>query len=319
MHIQKLIAFAFILCFASVNAQKVDETKERAAQKSEQRLDQKIDKGIDSGLDAIEGLFSKKNKKKDDEKVEMEDDVQSQEGSSAEDKQTAAMMKMFGSSNVDVKDSYQFDHRFIILMEEFDKKGKLKESNEMTFLAKDDSPVMGLEIEQEGTATQLVYDLASYEMITLINTDGQKFGTTMSLDKAQVDAMVEESMDDTEATTTEMPQFRKTGKSKEISGYNCDEYEVTNMEGAEGEVIYWITEEADADWISSMSSMSGLNKQLPSMYAGTGYPEDGSVIQMIMTEDDGTSSVMTVKEIQKNQNVVINTKGYTFMNLPGGR
>jgi hypothetical protein len=66
-----------------------------------------------------------------------------------------------------------------------------------------------------------------------------------------------------------------------------------------------------------MGNMSSMNQQMPDMYAGTGYPEDGSVIQKIITEDNGTRMEMTVKEAEADQNITISTKGYTFMNMPG--
>lgn len=310
------ITILFSLLTYTSQAQVVEKTEEKAKQKSEKRLDEKIDNGIDSGLDAIEGLFSKKKKKK----KEPVHDEETEEKSSSDDAMNAAIMKMMGSSDVDVKENYSFDHRFIILMEEIDKKGRKTESNEMVYLIKEGSPVMGLEMEQEGTNTEVIYDLENYEIISLINTEGQKIGTTMSLDKEDMDAMIEESMEDgDDDPATGIPQFVKTGKTKEISGYSCDEYKVNQAEGMEGEVTYWITDEAEVDWISSMSSMSGLNQDLPSVYAGTGYPENGAVIQMIFSETNGSGSIMTVKEIQKDQNVEISTSGYTFMNLPGGR
>ncbi|MEM9052914.1 MAG: DUF4412 domain-containing protein [Bacteroidota bacterium] len=110
---------------------------------------------------------------------------------------------------------------------------------------------------------------------------------------------------------------RKTGKSKEISGYNCDEYVVNTKEEIDEKITYWITEEADADWVTGMAGMSGMNQNMPSVYAGSGYPEDGSIIQIVTEEKNGESYVLTVKEIQTDQNISISTKGYTFMNMPG--
>ena len=296
--------------FATSQAQEVvDKTQEKAKEKTEQRLDQRIDQGIDSGLDAIEGLFSKKKNNKKSKEVEAAPE-EVEEASDSNDQGTAAMMKMFGNSNVEVKDSYDFDMRFVILMEEFDKKNNLKESNEMAYLGKEGATIMGIEVEQEGIQTQMVYDLNSYEVLTLMQTGGQKIGTTMAIDKNQIDQITSEGESSQKTLLAEMPGFKKTGNSKEISGYSCDEYIVETKEEMDEKITYWITDEADAD-------MSGMNQNMPSVYSGSGYPEDGSIIQIVTEEKGGESYVLTVKEIQTNQNISISTKGYTFMNMPG--
>jgi|GEM_PF-3479935 len=311
------IVLAFFALFAQ--AQIVDKTEEKAKQKTERRIDQKIDNGIDSGLDAIEGLFSKKNKKK--KKDLQEEDKDKSESaannSSSEDAQTAAIMKMMGgASDVEVQDEYKFDLRFLVLMENYDKKGKVNQSNEMTYLSKEGSSVMGILMNQEGVNTEVVYDLSSYEMVTLMNTGGQKIGTTMSLDKNQVESMMTEEDSDA-GDGSDMPTFKKTGNTKTISGYSCDEYVIENVQNMEGSMTYWITDELEIDWIKSMANMSSMNKQMPDMYTGTGYPEDGSVIQMIVSEKNGERMEMTVKEAETGKEITISTKGYTFMNMPG--
>ncbi|HKK38350.1 MAG TPA: hypothetical protein VJ949_02910, partial [Cryomorphaceae bacterium] len=230
---------------------------------------------------------------------------------------SAAMMKMMGGSDVEVQDEYTFTHRFVILMENFDKKGKMDQSNEMTFLSKDESSVMGILMTQEGINTEVIYDLESYEIITLMKTGEQKMGTTMSIDKSQMEDMISEE-DSKDGDMSKRPTFKKTGETKMISGYSCDEYIVENIENGDGDsVTYWITEELDIDWIKSMANMSSMNKQMPDMYAGSGYPEDGSVIQMIMTQKNGEKTMMTVKEAETDKNITISTKGYTFMNMMG--
>ncbi|MCZ4407457.1 hypothetical protein O3Q51_01455 [Cryomorphaceae bacterium 1068] len=318
MKLTKIFTFLFACFTIGTQAQIAEKTEEKAKQKTEQRVDQKIENGIDSGLDAIEGIFSKNKKKKKKEVVEeTETEALTETKSSEEVSANASTMAMPGGADVQVQDEYKFDHRFVILMEDYDKKGKLNQSNEMTFLAKEESSLMGIIMNQEGINTEMIYDLASYEIVTLMNTGGQKIGTTMSIDKSQVESMMPK--EDSEATDmSEMPTFKKTGNTKTISGYSCDEYVVENLENGDGSsMTYWVTDELEIDWIKSMANMSGVNKQMPDMYAGSGYPE-GSVIQMIVTQKNGERMEMTVKKAEVDQNITISTKGYTFMNI-GGR
>jgi hypothetical protein len=227
-------------------------------------------------------------------------------------------MKTMDSSKVQLPGEYKFDQRFVILIENFDKKGKPGESNEMTFLSRKESSAMGILMNQEGINTSIIYDLDNYEMITLMNVSGQKMGTTVSIDKSQAEGIMSAG-DSEEADMTEMPTFKKTGETKTISGYSCDEYIVENLENSDGtKMVYWITEEAEIEWIESMSNMSSINKQMPNLYTGTGYPEDGSIIQMIVEEKNGERMVMTLKEAETSKEIIISTKGYTFMNM-GGR
>ena len=304
----------FLLFSGLCTAQKVEETKDRAKQKAENRLDRKIDKGLDSGLDAIEGLFSRKKKKKDDEPEEENQRSEKAASNESESAATSAMMKMLGGgADVDVEDVYGFDQSFDILIETFDKKGRAEEATEMTFLVKTGTSRMGIKTTQEGVYTEMVYDMGSYEIISLVNTDGQKIGTTMTLDKDQID----QGIADATPEEGEMPSFTKTGKSKTISGYHCDEYLVENNEDINA--TYWITTEAEADWVSSMAGMSGVNQGMPSFGSMAGYPEDGAVIQMITSEKNGEKMIMTVQDINTDGDFSIRTEGYTFMNLGGSR
>jgi len=177
---------------------------------------------------------------------------------------------------------------------------------------------MGILMNQEGINTSMIYDLENYEMVTLMRVATQKMGTSISIDKSQVASMLSEG-DSEKGDKGEIPTFKKTRETKTISGYSCDEYVVKNLEASdETKMVYWITDEAEIDWVKSMSNMSSINKQMPNMHAGTGYPEDGSIIQMIVEEKNGGRIVMTVKEAEINKEIIISTEGYTFMNT-GGR
>jgi hypothetical protein len=226
------------------------------------------------------------------------------------------------NSDYQPQDEYSFDTQFDLKIEEFDKKGKLKQSSQMTMMVSEESKNMAMVVNQEGINTEVIFDMDSKNIITLMNTGGQKMATSMSLDNPQFKKMMEESQSADESNNGEMPTFKKTGKSKTISGYSCDEYKVEHSEmNEDSEVTYWITEEAEFDWVKSMSNMAGINKQMPDMSFGTGYPEDGSIIQMVVTEKSGTYTVMTVTDIEQDADITVSTKGYTFMNMGnmGGR
>jgi len=223
------------------------------------------------------------------------------------------MLKMLNEGDAKVDDVFHFDQRFLILVEQVSKKGETEESNEMTYLGQTESMIMGIEVEQEGIQTQMIYDLKNSEVLTLMNAAGQKIGTSTPIDQK----LIQQVQRDQQISASKTAEFKKTGKSKEISGYHCDEYAVTNMEDSNTKIAYWMTTESSVDWISEMSNLSGLTKSMPVLKKGMEYPEESAVIQVVTKEKSGEAVIMTVKEIQTDLNITISTEGYTFMNARG--
>ncbi len=310
-----LLLVLAIFLFSPGQAQIVDRTKDRAERKTNQRIDRKIDGGIDKGLDAIEGLFKKKKKNDDKEEDVRGEEPAYEERSASEAEANAdaqrAMMNLFGGGgDVDVQDSYKFNNRFLLNVKTYEKGDKLENEQHMTMMIHDTGGNFGMEVENEGVKQYMVFDLNTGEMITLISAEGQKMGMTMKLN--------EDFMSDDESMDSDMKPatFKKTGATKTISGYKCDEY---LMEGGDlkshEKVALWVTEEQDVDWMKAMVKMSSQNKKLnaPDSFRGT-YPE-GTVIQSV-TEDtrSGEKTVMTVEKMEKG-NFEISTAGYRFMSM----
>ncbi len=295
------------------NAQIVDRTENRAKQKANQRVDQKIDKGLDKGLDAIEGLFGKKKKDKESETADPEM-VSETEGNVENDAaQSAAMGKIFGGSNVDVQDSYTFDHNILMNIQTFDKKGNPGEPQKMTMYFSDETTHFGMNMEMEGANNFIVYDMETYEMISLIDNGGQKMGITMKLNP---DKFVNNDESDKDHSNI---SFEKTGRTKTISGYTCEEYKLNDPDGdPNSSTTFWMTNDIDANWIEMMSTIASTNKKMQKDFV---LPEDypkGSMIQIVNASNkNDEKTVTTVEKINKNSHEVINTSGYQMMSLPG--
>lgn len=309
---------SILFCSTFVMGQVVDRTEERAKEKTNQRVDQKIDKGIDKGLDAIEGLFSKK--KKTDKNEEKENDSNSdsagsdsQNNQESADQSAAMMSKLFGG-DVDVEDSYSFDHNMILNIQTWDKKGKEQDPMDTKMYFSETEPNFGMEVNAEGSESFMIYDMQSYQMVTLINTDGQKMGMAMKFDPANFEDQMEKTKEENIKYS-----FEKTGKTKVISGYDCEEYVMTSTEGdEEWDYSYWVTDDIEANWMGYMSNMMATNKKMSSEYE---LPEDypqGAMIQIIgESKKNEEKTITTVKEFNKNQPKSFSTEGYQFMNMPG--
>lgn len=304
------ILFSTSLLFGQI----VDKTEQKAINKTNQRIDNKIDQGLDKGLNAVEGLFSKKKKSKDETENASTDNSQNETSQTSADNLGA--MGIFAGKAV-VEDNYEFDHNMLLNIDTYDKKGKQQDPMDMRMYFSEDQPNFGMQMDMEGSKTFIIYDMKTYQMVTLIESDGQKIGTAMKFDPAKF----EEAIKDASEENPDMSDYKfiKTGNSKVISGYNCDEYKVESSESDPDWVsTYWLTDETDANWMQYMANMAASNKAMSNKFEmPENYPK-GTMIQIINESvKNQEKSIMTVKEFNKDQEKSFSTSGYQFMNIPG--
>ena len=308
------ITFISILFSTScLFGQIIERTEQKAINKTNQRIDNKIDQGLNKGLDAVEGLFGKKKKSKDNSRNDGDNTNQTQTTDNSSDAQNA--MNIFGGNAV-VEDTYEFEHNMLLNVETFDKKGNAQDPTEMRMYFSEDQPTFGMEMEMEGSKTRIIYDMKSYQMVSMIESDGQKFGTAMKLNPELFEETVN---DDSEKQDLSDYKFVKTGNSKVISGYNCDEYKVESGESdPDWDATYWITDETDANWMQYMANMAASDKAMANKFEMPDSYPSGTMIQIINESNKNQEkSIMTVKEFNKNQEKSFSTTGYQFMNLQG--
>lgn len=308
------LVFSSSLMFGQI----LDRTEQRAKNKTNQRIDNKIDNGIDKGLNAVEGLFSKKKNSKDSKGKDAETTDENQNESAANQAETAKAMSIFGGE-AKVEDSYEFDHNVLLNIETYDKKGKQQDPMDMRMYFTDDKPTFGMDIKVEGSESIIIYDMESYQIVSLINNDGQKIGTAMKLNPEKFDDTRKDQSDGDGADY----KFVKTGNTKVISGFHCDEYKMESSENdPDMSYTYWVTDETEGNWMQYMANMGSSNKSMSKNFEiPENYPE-GAMIQMISASTKNQQkSIMTVTEFNKNQKKKFSTGGYQFMNIPamGGK
>jgi hypothetical protein len=137
-------------------------------------------------------------------------------------------------------------------------------------------------------------------MLMLIDQAGMKMGMRMKLDEEQY----------TEEAQNQDIKVTKTGKSKEILGYSCDEYEVTSKSAY---MLVWITEELELpDFYRALAASN------PSANYLKGFPE-GFLMEMKMWPEgkQGSQSVeMEVTALHLDHPNEISTAGYQIMEMP---
>lgn len=302
----------FTLSFQIGSAQIVDRTEDRAKQKTNQRIDRKIDKGIDSGLDAIEGLFGKKKKTKEssDEGGGEINQAGGDDSSEAASRMMQAFMGAGGSSPANVEKNYAFKHSIEMTITNYNSKNKEDFSQNMTMLINEDSPYTGMVGSMEGQSSLIIFDTKKNQMITLVESGGQKFGMTMKFDP--------DAVEDEELADAGTGSFTATGKSKKIAGFNCQEYKVESSQSDEDMDMYvWMTKETDINWMESFGNMAKSNKEVRQSPLPATYP-GGVMMEMIaISLKNGDKTVTTVQKVNQNDNRSISTEGYSFMNIGG--
>jgi hypothetical protein len=100
----------------------------------------------------------------------------------------------------------------------------------------------------------------------------------------------------------------KTGKTKMILGYKCDEY-VVKDEGTE--VHMWASEklgkEMRKEWMGNQQTFGSLFVHAWALH--------GMVLEYDVIDEDGRKTVMQVTKLDLNHSHKVNTNGYTIMSM----
>ncbi len=219
------------------------------------------------------------------------------------------------STEVKIADTYSFNTSVDILITSVEKNKKKPTEMKMRMLFPIDDPenaYYGIELlEMEGEIDEvpenlIVFDYLNYQMISLIDNSGQKMGFTMSLSQEQIDEWIEEE----EESDDKDVDFRKTGETKNILGYSCDQYV---FEGEDGSGEFWVSNDDDLKIGMALNSMANQGKK-KSYDMPDDYPE-GAILEMNYTGEDGSGMTWIATAIDKKINRAVNTDDYQFMNI----
>lgn len=299
----------------SAEAQVVDRTKNRAQRKANNRVDRKIDQGIDRGLDAVEGLFKRKDKKKKSSK-NRSSDAEGTEGierddyddEMTEEEALEHMMSAFGSGgNVEIPAEYAFDHHVDMVMTQYNKRGKEESRQNMRMFFSDSKAVIGVEVKVEGTAATSVIDMEAMQMVVLTNMGTSKMAMVVDMNAAMLAA------EDDDMENYENPVFKKTGRTKKLLGYHCEEY-IAEEDGER--VEFWITRDEFLDVYQAFTALEVANQSTTQTDPMSAHP-GGMTMEMISTDEGGERMTMVVTAVNRGQGKVIKTAGYQTMKMPG--
>lgn len=178
-------------------------------------------------------------------------------------------------------------------------KSYLSESSEYT----------GMEVtdpKNPGTITNMIFDMERNASILLMESEESKSSFVYKLDLDQV-------IDDSDILEEEIDySIEKTGNTKDILCYSCEEY---HMKSEDGEGNYWITEE-----LINVSSLFWSNKsrfaksKMQEKYADhfANMPKY-SFMEMDFKSNDGSEAITKVIDIQASISTTFTISEYPNM------
>ncbi|EKB50389.1 DUF4412 domain-containing protein [Cecembia lonarensis] len=206
------------------------------------------------------------------------------------------------TADVPVADAYHFTGYSVMELTGKDEKGKDIEPSQIKSFLSDNQMIIGMEIElkeqqQKEGSSILIYDLERNASIILFENEGEKARIAYGLDFEKIAEGIEIEDTDIKEESDSDFTWQKTGRTKNILGYTCEEYV---SEDEEGKATYWVTEKpiqgTSSFWGEGNPFLSAKMKQ-ENMDYFKNMPQ-GNLLEMIFESKTDKSVVqMTVTEI----------------------
>lgn len=302
-----LITFLAFFFVQAANGQRfIDKLKRKAQEKIEQRVEEKAEKELDKNLDKLENSLDSLGNNN-------SGDNEGGWGEAAMQNRMNAMMKGFGMSGepVPVENSYTFNQLVQMHIETYD--NEMQETHNGEFITYINASTGNLAYKvisddmDDNNQGLFIIDSKNKAIIILSDKEGEKtglvygFGTFFEdMDDYETDDM--ETTEDLPDMTAYNPEVKKTGKTKKIAGYKCEQY-TYNTEEEDSE--FWISRElktSERDFFSTLFKTSVLTYGMGYGYVMESNSKDkltGDVDKMLVTRvDNNTNSTFDLASYQ---------------------
>ncbi|MGF1534355.1 MAG: DUF4412 domain-containing protein [Bernardetiaceae bacterium] len=293
-----------ILAIPTLNAQ-ILNPKEIAKRKTENRANRKIDDAVEGGLDKLEGMF--KNKNKEPQRTEADEATTDDQDMSAQ-----IMARMLGRE-AKVAERYDFEGEMLIQMTTTEKSGKQTYAQKIRYhFPKTEDGAMGFEVVEaeakEARGAYMVMDWQNGTMLTVLPE--QKMITAIGINTDQIAEQVDEQIEkqETEGATA---NIKKTGRTKQILGYTCQEY-TTEDDDSKG--VMWMTEDIAFNPQRAMGAMGGKRKTSVRQH----YPQNGMLMEATWTDKkSGDQTFWETQELDLKKTHNLITTDYQVIGMAG--
>ena len=212
------------------------------------------------------------------------------------------------SDNVDYESTYKFDAYIQMEISDYKKNGKLDDQVVYdSYVHKEDADY-AMEFSDDQSKSTIIFDTKNSAMLILTESDGEKTGFATTIDP---EAMAErlEAYEDEEESDLEPLNIKKTGKTKKILGYSCDEY---LADDEDTEVHMWASEklgkEMRKEWMNNQQTFGAMFSQA--------YVLDGMVLEYdLLDKGNGKKTLMLVTKIDLNHSHTLSTDGFTIFSM----
>lgn len=271
-------------------------------------ISKQIDHKVDSTLD--------KNAQDRRDSSAREENQQNASGDASSKGNSGPKRGLFGGKiDMKYKDDYSFTGRIYMQMETYDKK-EVNKSDYYTYYNSGELNA-GIEVKlidekdpNKTVPTVFLFDHDNGCLMILIQDTDSKTGIISAIPSDSVIAAQAKA----HKTESAQPVITKTGNSRTIAGYKCDEYKVTDPE-KDGYSLVWMTKDIDLKADKRYWGKAGM----PSYYNYPGF--EGSVMLAVASfdKDQNPEMKMETREINNNFSHSISTAGYTFMKVNFGQ
>jgi hypothetical protein len=218
-----------------------------------------------------------------------------------------------GKSDIKHNEEYDFDGRIYMQMEMYDKKDVVKSDYFIYFSQK--SANAGIEfktIAKEGEQSQpmsttMVYDNENRSFMMLIGGTDSRTGIISTIPS---DSALKARQTERTGTETTPPTIVKTGNSKVIAGYKCDEYKIVDQQ-KKGYSLAWMTKDLKINADKRNWNKAGI----PTYYGYAGFEQSSMLAMDSYDENNKMTMKMETKEISPNYPHKIVVTGYTLIKM----
>jgi len=256
----------------------------------------------------MQRLTKEKAEVKDDSTTVVEiDDASESSNARFSDK---VMMDALGlTGNVAYEPSYSFDAYIQMQISNYKKNGNLGDQVMYDNYVNKTKADYAMVFKDGKDQSTIIFDTKNSAMLILTNSDGEKTGFATTIDPEAMAEMAEDYAEEEEPTELDAYNIKKTGKSKDILGYKCDEY---LLEEESSEIHMWVSEELGKDmrkeWLKNKQTFGAMF-----MHA---YALNGMVLEYdLMDKENGEKTIMLVTKIDLNHSHSVATGGYTVMSM----
>jgi hypothetical protein len=221
-----------------------------------------------------------------------------------------------GKTDIKHNDEYDFTGRIYMVMETYDKKDVSKSDYYTYFNA--NTLNAGIEVKianpEKGEApmpTQFVFDNDNRCFMMLMQGTDSKTGIISTIPD---DSTLKTQVKNQRAPEEKPATITKTGNTKMIAGYRCDEFKVVE-EGKNGYTNVWMTKDVKIKADKKNWGKAGM----PTYYNYPGFENSMMLAMESYDKDNKLEMKMETKEINEDFKHSISTVGYSLIKMNFGQ